>query len=61
MSDNPQTGPLVSLGRTLIRLRVTVLALITVLTAFFGYHAVQLRLQSRFGNSPRPSAARTPC
>jgi uncharacterized protein len=48
MSDTPQTGRLVSLGRTLIRLRVTAVALVAVLTAFFGYHALQLRLQSRF-------------
>jgi hypothetical protein len=48
MSDNLQEGRLVSLGRTLIRWRVAALAVIAVLTAFFGYHAAQLRLQSRF-------------
>src|SRR5437867_5779858 len=48
MSDNPQTAPLVSLGRALIRWRLVVFALVAVLTAFFGYNALQLRLQSRF-------------
>jgi predicted RND superfamily exporter protein len=48
MTDNLQEGRLVTLGRALIRWRVAALTLVGILTAFFAYHAAQLRLQSRF-------------
>jgi predicted RND superfamily exporter protein len=48
MTDTVANGRLVSLGRTLIRWRVAVLTVVAVITAFFGYHASQLRLLSRF-------------
>ncbi len=48
MTDTVASGRLVSMGRVLIRRRVAVLAVVAVVTAFFGYHALQLRLLSRF-------------
>jgi uncharacterized protein len=48
MTDTAADGRLASLGRTLIRWRVAVLTLVAVATAFFGYHAMQLQLLSRF-------------
>ena len=48
MSENRPEGPLVTLGRRLIRFRVAALSVVTVVTLFFAYHAVQLRLLSRF-------------
>ncbi len=48
MTDTVASGRLISMGRTLIRWRVAVLAVVAVVTAFFGYHAMQLRLLSRF-------------
>ncbi|MBI2963966.1 MAG: MMPL family transporter [Deltaproteobacteria bacterium] len=48
MSENRSEGRLVSLGRTLIRHRVAALAVVGVVTAFFGYHALRLQLLSRF-------------
>jgi predicted RND superfamily exporter protein len=48
MTDTVADGRLVSLGRTLIRWRLAVLAVVAVITAFFGYHALQLQLLSRF-------------
>ena len=48
MTDTVANGRLVSLGRTLIRWRVAVLTVVAVTTAFFGYHALQLQLLSRF-------------
>ena len=48
MTDTVASGRLVSMGRMLIRRRVAVLAVVAVVTAFFGYHAMQLRLLSRF-------------
>jgi uncharacterized protein len=48
MTDTVASGRLVSMGRMLIRRRVAVLAVVAVVTAFFGYHALQLRLLSRF-------------
>jgi len=48
MTDTAANGRLASLGRTLIRWRVVVLTVVAVTTAFFGYHAMQLQLLSRF-------------
>ena len=48
MSDDQMTGPLVSLGRGLIRARLVVIALVALVTAFFAAQAVQLTLLSRF-------------
>ena len=48
MTNNRAEQRLLSMGRTLIRWRVTAAALVAVMTAFFGYHALQLRLVSRF-------------
>ncbi len=48
MTDTAADGRLVSLGRMLIRWRVAVLTVVAVITAFFGYHAMQLQLLSRF-------------
>jgi predicted RND superfamily exporter protein len=48
MTDTAADGRLASLGRTLVRWRVAVLTVVAVITAFFGYHAMQLQLLSRF-------------
>jgi uncharacterized protein len=48
MSEDRPGGPLVSLGRGLIRFRVAVLVIVALVSSFFAYHAVQLRLMSRF-------------
>jgi predicted RND superfamily exporter protein len=48
MTDTVASGRLMSMGRALIRRRIAVLAVVAVVTAFFGYHALQLRLLSRF-------------
>ena len=48
MSEDRPGGPLVSLGRGLIRLRAAALVIVALVTSFFAYHAVQLRLMSRF-------------
>jgi uncharacterized protein len=48
MTDTVASGRLVSMGRALIRWRVAVLSAVAVVTLFFGYHAVQLQLLSRF-------------
>ena len=48
MTNDRAEQRLLSMGRTLIRWRVTAVALVAVMTAFFGYHALQLRLVSRF-------------
>ena len=47
MTDTVADGRLVSLGRMLIRWRL-LLTVVAVITAFFGYHAMQLQLLSRF-------------
>jgi len=48
MSDDEIRGPLVSLGRSLIRARLVVIAIVALATAFFAAQAVQLSLLSRF-------------
>src|SRR2546423_1572931 len=48
MTNDRAEQRLLSIGRTLTRWRVTAAALVAVMTAFFGYHALQLRTLSRF-------------
>ncbi len=48
MDESKPVGALDRLGRALIRFRYPVLLVVGLATAFFGYHAVQLRLLSRF-------------
>ncbi|HUE38953.1 MAG TPA: MMPL family transporter [Candidatus Binatia bacterium] len=48
MTNDRAERRLLSMGRALIRGRVAALAVVTVITAFFAYHATQLHLVSRF-------------
>ncbi len=48
MDESKPASALDRLGRALIRLRYPVLLVVGLATAFFGYHATQLQLLSRF-------------